>query len=57
VLTEVIDDGAGFEAPPRDSPSGDRCGWGLFLVERLADRWGVVREDNGTRVWFELRRA
>ena len=57
VLTEVVDGGDGFEAPAADARKSDRTGWGLFLVERLADRWGVVREDDGTRVWFELRRA
>jgi anti-sigma regulatory factor (Ser/Thr protein kinase) len=28
-------------------------GWGLLLVDRLADRWGIVREE-GTCVWFEV---
>ena len=28
-------------------------GYGLFLVERMASRWGVERDD-GTLVWFEL---
>jgi hypothetical protein len=28
-------------------------GWGLFLVEKLADRWGVAR-NSLTRVWFEI---
>jgi hypothetical protein len=28
-------------------------GWGLRLVERLADRWGIQRTPEGTRVWFE----
>jgi anti-sigma regulatory factor (Ser/Thr protein kinase) len=55
VWTEVADWGSGF-----DPPSGghhDRTGWGLFLVERLANRWGVSRDGDGTRVWFELRRG
>lgn len=52
VLTEVCDDGPSFEARPSDSNDG----WGLFLVERLAEDWGV--KTNGTkRVWFRLRRA
>ena len=38
-------------------PQRDRSGWGLFLVERLADRWGVAEEHAATKVWFELRRA
>jgi hypothetical protein len=28
-------------------------GWGLRVVERLADRWGIQRTPEGTRVWFE----
>ena len=56
VRIEVSDSGPGFEAlapaPNRDGASG----WGLYLVDRLADRWGVVREQ-GTRVWFEIDRA
>ena len=30
-------------------------GWGLYLVEQIADRWGVTQDD-GTCVWFELDR-
>jgi anti-sigma regulatory factor (Ser/Thr protein kinase) len=29
-------------------------GWGLWLLDRLADDWGVDRA-NGTTVWFEIR--
>jgi anti-sigma regulatory factor (Ser/Thr protein kinase) len=32
---------------------GDESGWGLYIVDRLADRWGVDRGDR-TRVWFEM---
>ena len=39
--------------PPRE----DRSGWGLFLVQRLAERWGVHHGDGHTQVWFELPRA
>jgi anti-sigma regulatory factor (Ser/Thr protein kinase) len=59
VLTEVGDAGPGF-APAteaRRSAQEEDRGWGLFLVRRLADRWGVRREDNRTSVWFELRRV
>lgn len=31
-------------------------GWGLYLVESLATRWGVRRGDR-VRVWFELDRT
>jgi anti-sigma regulatory factor (Ser/Thr protein kinase) len=55
VRVDVRDRGAGFDVtgPPRP---GKASGWGLFMVDRLADRWGV--ETNGeTRVWFELLRG
>ena len=36
------------------SSDGDLAGGlGLYLTEQLADRWGVDRVDDGTRVWFE----
>jgi anti-sigma regulatory factor (Ser/Thr protein kinase) len=50
---EVADQGAGFEPRPRFVGQRQDSGRGLYLVDRLADRWGVVREP-GTRVWFEI---
>jgi anti-sigma regulatory factor (Ser/Thr protein kinase) len=50
---EVADPGCGFEFKPRDADRTRPGGWGLVLVDQLADRWGVVR-DHFTRVWFEL---
>jgi anti-sigma regulatory factor (Ser/Thr protein kinase) len=49
---EVSDPGSGFDAAEVPEPNG-RGGWGLWLMDRLATRWGVSRE-NGIRVWFEL---
>jgi anti-sigma regulatory factor (Ser/Thr protein kinase) len=57
VLTEVTDQGPGFDPAGAGSPGTDDNGWGLFLVERLADRWGVQQESDATKVWFELRRV
>ncbi len=57
VRTEVRDEGPGFDPSTTGAPGNDRGGWGLFLVERLADRWGTARDATGTRVWFELRRG
>jgi anti-sigma regulatory factor (Ser/Thr protein kinase) len=57
VRTEVTDAGPGFDPAEVRSLSSDRTGWGLFLVEHLATRWGVNRDADGTRVWFELRRT
>jgi anti-sigma regulatory factor (Ser/Thr protein kinase) len=56
VLVEVRDEGPGFEPTDRTAGQDDASGWGLYLVDRLADRWGVAREDASTRVWFELKR-
>jgi anti-sigma regulatory factor (Ser/Thr protein kinase) len=57
VRVVVTDRGPGFEPEPSPQPQLDRGGgWGLCLVDRLADRWGVVR-DGGTAVWFELDRS
>jgi anti-sigma regulatory factor (Ser/Thr protein kinase) len=55
VLVEVTDQGPGFERKPQSANPARESGWGLFLVERMAHRWGVSREGGGTRVWFELR--
>jgi anti-sigma regulatory factor (Ser/Thr protein kinase) len=57
VRTEVTDPGPGFDPAQTGSPRKDHSGWGLFLVERLAERWGVARAGSATRVWFELPRA
>jgi anti-sigma regulatory factor (Ser/Thr protein kinase) len=57
VLTEVTDGGPGFDPADAGTPGTDDSGWGLFLVERLADRWGVNQDPDATRVWFELRRS
>jgi anti-sigma regulatory factor (Ser/Thr protein kinase) len=56
VRVVVRDSGPGFELDGAPRPHLDRPGgWGLCLVDRLADRWGVDREDE-TAVWFELDR-
>jgi anti-sigma regulatory factor (Ser/Thr protein kinase) len=55
VFAEVTDNGPGFDPPRTATPHANH--FGLFLVERLADRWGVVRDGRATKVWFELRRA
>jgi anti-sigma regulatory factor (Ser/Thr protein kinase) len=57
VLTEVTDEGPGFDPAQTGTPRANHSGWGLFLVERLAERWGVSRNGSSTSVWFELRRG
>jgi anti-sigma regulatory factor (Ser/Thr protein kinase) len=48
----VTDRGSGFTPGPRSPERSEPGGWGLMLVEGIADRWGVEREP--TKVWFEL---
>ena len=55
VRVEVADDGNGFAGTPRPPDAGRAGGWGLYIVARLASRWGVM-EGGGTRVWFEIDR-
>ena len=56
VRVRLFDTGQGFDvrtpAPPTTGAAG---GYGLVLLERLSDRWGVQRE-NGFSVWFEVAR-
>lgn len=53
VRVQVRDAGPGFVPRPRALEPDEVGGWGLFLVERLAGRWGVSC-GGGTTVWFEL---
>ncbi|MFI8278207.1 ATP-binding protein [Streptomyces sp. NPDC085929] len=51
---EVFD---GTTTPPRRHPSPQRGlpgGHGLYIVERLSDRWGTVTHENGKAVWAEI---
>ena len=56
VRVEVVDGGRGFthdvDVPRTDQISGR----GLFLVQQMADRWGVDAPE-GTLVWFEIDRS
>jgi signal transduction histidine kinase len=54
VRTEVSDGGAGFQHQTPDPSPMKTSGWGLFLVGKMAERWGAD-QDTGT-VWFELER-
>lgn len=54
VRVEVHDEGPGFTAPAVPAPRATgTSGWGLFLVERLARRWGVETAPR-PYVWFVL---
>jgi anti-sigma regulatory factor (Ser/Thr protein kinase) len=52
VHVSVCDRGEGFTPAPRSSDRAEPGGWGLMLVEGIADRWGVERAPS--KVWFEL---
>jgi anti-sigma regulatory factor (Ser/Thr protein kinase) len=54
VRVEVRDGGAGFtwRRPPEDSER--IAGYGLVLVDAVADRWGIDTSAGRTCVWFEL---
>lgn len=52
VRIEVSDGGPGFDPqvrPSREGPSG----WGLYLVDYLADTWGITG-DGSNALWFEF---
>jgi serine/threonine-protein kinase RsbW len=54
LLIAVHDPGvSGQVAEPRHSESSAPGGWGLRIIEQLAERWGYERPD-GYRVWAEL---
>ncbi len=54
IRVAVTDAGEGF-TPRRRDPSRRHGGYGLYLLEKVSERWGVdVRGD--TTVWFELAR-
>jgi anti-sigma regulatory factor (Ser/Thr protein kinase) len=54
VRVEVRDPGPGFEKTGLEPPGLDEgSGRGLYLVDQLAESWGVVK-DGDTCVWFVL---
>jgi anti-sigma regulatory factor (Ser/Thr protein kinase) len=54
LLISVHDPGiSGESAQPRHEGHSELGGWGLRIVEQLAQRWGSERPD-GYRVWAEL---
>jgi anti-sigma regulatory factor (Ser/Thr protein kinase) len=53
VRVVVSDPGGGFDASPRLPTASESSGWGLYLVDRIADRWGVISKDH-SEVWFEI---
>jgi anti-sigma regulatory factor (Ser/Thr protein kinase) len=54
ICVMVTDAGEGFTPRPRD-PARTHDGYGLYLLEKVATRWGVESRGD-TKVWFELAR-
>lgn len=52
VRCEVAHPGTSF-TPPERPAAGSGSGWGLYLVRRIADRWGIEGGDS-TCVWLEI---
>lgn len=53
VRVEVVDYGGGVPVGLEAPPDADR-GRGLAIVAALAERWGVVLENEWKAVWFEV---
>ena len=56
VHAEVADGGDAFRIPPGHPQPGE-AGWGLHLVGRLTNRWGIRRGPRRSGVWLELPAA
>jgi two-component sensor histidine kinase len=50
----VIAEGGGAYQLPSRRPEPGTPGFGLHLVQRLSDRWGMRRERDRASVWLEL---
>jgi anti-sigma regulatory factor (Ser/Thr protein kinase) len=56
VHVAVVDAGAGFDFTKIfDEPRDPRGGWGLYLVDKVSDRWGIDASSPHS-VWFEIDR-
>jgi hypothetical protein len=53
VRVAVAEGGGAYRLPSRRPEPGDP-GFGLHLVQRLSDRWGIRRERDRATVWLEL---
>jgi anti-sigma regulatory factor (Ser/Thr protein kinase) len=57
VRVEVLDPGPMFKPNPRSPSTWAGSGRGLFLVDAVANAWGVEPDEAGKKVWFELQLA
>ena len=56
VRVAIAAGGGAFQLPSKRPEPGDP-GFGLLLVQRLSDRWGMRRDRNRAAVWLEMLRA
>jgi anti-sigma regulatory factor (Ser/Thr protein kinase) len=56
VRVAVRDPGPGFRPPAPPSHPGHVGGWGLVLVDQLAEKWGVEHDGEANVVWCELKK-
>jgi anti-sigma regulatory factor (Ser/Thr protein kinase) len=56
VRVAVRDPGPGFKPPSAPSDPAHIGGWGLVLVDQLAQRWGVDHDGEANVVWCELKK-
>ena len=56
VRVAVRDPGPGFRPPPPPSHPAHVGGWGLVLVDQLAEKWGVEHDGEANVVWCELKK-
>ena len=54
MVVAVADEGPGFTWDPNPSAGSESGGWGLFLVDQIADHWDVEYTTSGSRVWFKI---
>ncbi|WP_160311241.1 SpoIIE family protein phosphatase [Streptacidiphilus anmyonensis] len=54
-LSVEVSDGAASSPHLRHARNSDEGGRGLYIVSRIADRWGVRSTTRGKTVWFEQR--
>jgi anti-sigma regulatory factor (Ser/Thr protein kinase) len=54
VRVDVTDPSPASDFGARSQESGEG-GWGLYLVDQIAHRWGIKRTPFSTKVWFELK--
>ena len=56
VRVAVRDPGPGFRPPKAPTDPAHVGGWGLVLVDQLAERWGVEHDGEANVVWCELKK-